>query len=412
MQPACRYVCRLGTRSLTVGGILLLLLIAVAPAEEPLPPDGLWPTPQQMRLIVDRITETAAKDRGLDQSQQADFRKRCERVVGDLLRNNTHARMAVAAISDESPPDEGLWPTRRMFEVVIERLVEDMVPDYDLDGRQRNLLNDRLKKVVIPRVEGRRKELESVIRGALIQHITGEVPTTQQVTDWSKQVVPLLKETGEVWDEMYRYMLPHLRPEQRKVWRNAYFRFRLGFTLAEAKFRSWSRGKFDRTELGKPFPGPHRGPHATTRFATEAGLDITPPPHVRDPVLGEMDDASRRPPDTDEPEDAAKTDGSKRRYVPLDRWQSHTKQFIKRHGLDEGQKTSAMAILKDIRRRANTYEELHGAEIKRLKKSLSKARGDARERLGNELSELEQPLVSLFEELRARLDELLTKSQK
>ena len=414
------YVRRAGWGSATAAGILAFLLIVTARAETPATPSSSppssppieMPPPEKIQIIVDRITEIAAKSRHLDTAQRAEFHKRCGEAFNGLVRQYSDFRLGLVAICQEEMPEEGIWPTKRQFEVVLERLVDGMVPDYDLDARQRDILQDRMRKVVLPLVEKRREQLEAVIMGGFIQYVSGEMPTTQQVSEWSKQVVPLVAETGKTWEEMYRFLLPHLRSDQRRILRKAYFEFGLGLKLAEAKVRSWAKGKFDRYEFEKPFPGPHHGPHATTRFAKQAGVDINPPPEIESDVLAEVghtkNEADGMPGQPEDTEDAE----SDRRYIPLDRWQSYTKAFIKRHHLDEGQKTSALAILADVRQRARNYEQAHTKELKQLRRTVRKSKGEERTRVQEDLNELEQPLHELLDELRSRLDETLRERQQ
>jgi hypothetical protein len=109
------------------------------------------------------------------------------------------------------------------------------------------------------------------------------------------------------------------------------------------------------------------------------------------------------------------SDGSPDRqdgYAPLDKWQSHTQRFIKRYGLDEGQKTAAMSILKETRSRAKAYERSHKKELGRLRKAVRKAKGQVKSRRLAELAEVDAPLQEIYEELQTRLDNLLTVSQR
>jgi len=270
--------------------------------------------------------------------------------------------------------------------VVIERFVDDMAPGYGFDERQRRLLLERLKKAAPPALEQHREVLEPVISDILVQYVTGEMPTPEQVAEWSEKLLPSYRELGSVWEETYQYMLPHLRPAQRSQWRRAYFVYKLGYTMGEAKLKSLAQGRFDPRELGRPWPGPHRGPGGILEEAKKAGMDPVPSP-------GPRSSSYRKP------------------HAQLDSWEKHARQFIQRHQLDEGQATSVLAILRDTQEQARAYRRRHAKKLAHLDVRLREAKGEALAEVMEELDELERPLRGLFREFHARLDGLLVDSQ-
>jgi hypothetical protein len=384
---------------------------------QPVPSDNYWPNPEHLRVYVDRLTDAAARRRGFDENQRAAFRKKCEEACVTLLKGSRQLRMAAAAITSEPVVPQGTWPTPRMWNLILDRLVDDMAPGYGFDARQTELFRDWARRVALPRLETMRWTLEPAITDIMGQYTLREVPTTQAVTEWSIQLLPCYHELGATWDEGYRYMLPHLRPEQRAQWRRAYFIFKLGFDVGEAKLRSLAQGRFDPRELFKAWPGPHRAQEAIIAEAKQAGLVSGMPPKAEASAIGEVGrevapSTAPAMPGARGQKIPAPSGDSGERFIPLDRWQTYTKQFIGRYRLDEGQKTSAMAILKEVRERADAYRKARQKDFSRLEKSLRTTQGDTRAAAQAELMELERPMQVLFEELRARLDQILTESQR
>ncbi len=392
---------------------LLLASTGGAVATEPARPAGSWPTRRQIGLILDRVTEEAARTFELDEQQRKAFRRKGERACVGLfgMKEATPSTQEVAASADEA--EHTYWPTSDQIGMIVDQSVAGSVRIYGLDGHQREVFRKRSKTALVAFAEKHKQALEPVFAEVLAHRIAGKVPTTQRVAGWSQKLLPVAQDFQAEWDAGYRRMLSHLRPEQRAKWRRDYAVFKVGCAMGTAKLRGWAQGGFRQAEWSKPFPGPHLGPDNVLAQAKKEGVDTTPSSSVMGPVV----DLRNRPsPATLAPgnrlssriQSTPSNDG----YVPLDRWQSYTKQFVKRYHLDEGQATAAMAILKEMRQRADNYRRGHGKEFARLGKELHASKGDERERVRAELVALEGPLQALFDELRDRLDNLLDESQR
>lgn len=106
-------------------------------------------------------------------------------------------------------------------------------------------------------------------------------------------------------------------------------------------------------------------------------------------------------------------------FDPLGQWERYTLSFIERHGLDDGQRERALAILRDCRDMGNVHlvrarERIARWEERRRQMAESRspnaAESDALER---ERRQIADPLDRIFEErLKPRLDALLTTGQR
>jgi hypothetical protein len=399
---------------------LVLLTLASQHAAGQQPPTILAsqpdyrPSPEQLKVFVDRLTDIAVRKHGLDDVERSEMRARIEKTVEGMLQRSRQLRMAAAAMASEATATHGIWPTLAMWHRVADAMVDDMGPGYGFNASQKDLLKDWLKRIALPRLEGMRGTLEPSIGEIMVQYASGRVPTSQAVIDWSRQLLPCLHELGVTWEEAYRYMLPHLRPEQRNQWRKAYFVFKLGFDMGESKLRSVAQGNFDMRELYSTWPGAQHGKEKIIEQARSAGIDPTPPPGLERTAVSEVGNEVAG---TAGPQDEAPPSGRgavtvNPSFVPLDRWQNYTRRFIVRHRLDEGQKTSAMAILKEVRDRASAYRRSHENDFQRLHEAIRKAQGDAKTGLQDELAQLERPLQELYDEFSGRLDQILTEAQR
>jgi len=87
-------------------------------------------------------------------------------------------------------------------------------------------------------------------------------------------------------------------------------------------------------------------------------------------------------------------------------WEKYVQDFNARHELTAAQAASSQSILKDVRRRAQLVEKRNAtslAEAERMR--------DRTLRL-QRLAELNKPVDQLFEELKKRLNGLLTAAQR
>lgn len=336
-------------------------------------------------------------------------------VIGCVLLGSS----GNARAQDDS--EGGIWLTPRMIKLIVERIVNDKAAIYGFDEKQRAIYREKLAKGLPAFLEKNQATIQPIMNDVLVHRIGGQVPSAQKVAGWAQKVQPVFKELAAGHKDLYQTMRPHMRPKQRAKWARDHFVEGLGFTLAERKLQSFAEGKFDVREWQarrqeRRRPGAKRGPARIMEEAKKAGLDTEPPADLGDNVVADVGTQSAEQPAstvigprrTQTPPRSSAAES----YVPLDKWQSHAKQFIKRYGLDEGQKTSAMAILKETRARAQGHSKRHAREIQRLRKGLRKAKGAGKARLSERLAELEAPLREIFEEYQERLNQILTESQR
>ncbi|HOA73321.1 MAG TPA: hypothetical protein PL151_11645 [Phycisphaerae bacterium] len=95
-------------------------------------------------------------------------------------------------------------------------------------------------------------------------------------------------------------------------------------------------------------------------------------------------------------------------YVPGtagDSWERFVEAFCAKFELDEAQRASAMSILRDVQARRDQYRTSHADELEAANQI-----DDARFR-AERIEQLMQPIGSLYEELRSRLDRIPTSAQ-
>lgn len=87
-------------------------------------------------------------------------------------------------------------------------------------------------------------------------------------------------------------------------------------------------------------------------------------------------------------------------------WEKYVRDFVRHHRLTETQALAAMSILKNVLNRAEQIERVNADKAGELEKITDKSAREARRK------ELDKPIDQLFEELKRRLDGLLTAAQR
>jgi hypothetical protein len=94
------------------------------------------------------------------------------------------------------------------------------------------------------------------------------------------------------------------------------------------------------------------------------------------------------------------------------KWVAYVRRFCTRYHLDKAQRAAAHAILKDLQERAQNYRGARMDQIKKLKATIRQAESpQARREATAALRESLRPNDDLFEELKARLENIPTADQ-
>ena len=247
-------------------------------------------------------------------------------------------------------------------------------------------------------VNRHRAVLQSLFNEILEMQLAGETPTADRVATFARDLEPVLADARRTLKGTYDEMIPRLRPEQRRKWDGDYLKIWAGLSVAEAKLQRWKQGLFKPDEWPLPAAGGNRGRGVASAPAGE---------QASDDQSGLLDAPLRL---------FAGRGGSRldddRRDVPLDQWQAYVKRFIRRHKLDKAQANQAMAILKEVRQRAEDVEKQNRDLFQRIEKELPRADRERRAKLRADLHELREPVRNLFDELQVRLDNVLRSDQR
>ena len=309
----------------------------------------------------------------------------------------------------------GPWLPKSIVDAGLKRMVHDLAGRHKMDAKQTAVFEKQALTRWPAFLEKHRPVLQKIVNEYLEAVIIGDPPTAERVAEWAKALQPVMKAAVGEFEGTYKAVRKVLRPEQHKLWDQDQKGFRLAKTVAGFEVARLAQGKFDPRKWVAPWPKPPADarmpvPPVKTTSAEDS--------RERAASAGRSSRSARGgksgPPRFGErraSESAGVISGRGSVRSP-DAWESYVKQFIKRHGLGRGQANQAMAILKDLRGQAKAHEKKHAGEIKKLERSISAADPAAKPRFQAQLDELRGPVADLFDDLRDRLDALLTEAQR
>ena len=307
-----------------------------------------------------------------------------------------------------------------------ERLVEMASRTYELDDSQKELVRNEIELIGAERraAMGDQAEEYDKLREEMSQF-------------WRKRREAAAQQSGEqgdrraFWrgirdDPEFRKLRSRMREIDRKYpfnWRDSIQRVESllpeeqaakGHAKLEQRFQR--RDQFRRQRRERAAQREQRSAEQAIRDA-EAALRDAQSPEQRESAQKLLADARKKISQRALSEDArrslqARIDAAERAAAktnkprPLGPWEKHVQGFIQNHALTPAQQTAAMAILKDMQTRRAQIERVYAPQI-----TAAEQLKDPKARK-KRLAELNKPTEKLFEELKTRLDRLLTASQR
>lgn len=286
--------------------------------------------------------------------------------------------------------EEGLWPSPKLMRLMLARWAEDISEQYDLDDEQRG----QVRKMVTRRwekfLEENRETIRPLMNEFLELRMELEPPPKEKVQDWAKRAQPMFEEFRKQIDEGTSEFREVLRPMQRVKFEVDAIQFGVGMSFVEKQLRDYQSGEFEPEEFWLP--------HGE-RFRRERG--------------------ERRRKDREEFAQAVQEAQSEAKSpdqieLELTRWEEYVAAFIQAHGLDEGQRTTVLSVLNELRGRAKDHRDRRREEIDDLERRIADGSPGESERqeLKDRLVELYGPIDEMFRELQRRTDAVLTAEQR
>jgi hypothetical protein len=277
-------------------------------------------------------------------------------------------------------PTEGFWPTQKMMDRFIDRIIDGMADEYNFDDSQLELTRQLFKARFPEFLNENRAEIQTLLNQYFEALLDDRPPAVEDVADWAGRVQPLMTEFGEVCTEVAEGMREYLNDDQTVMLDAQYVTFQAGMKMAQNKLAIWADGGYDpETEWI------HQGSRQHGRQDSQA---------AEGDATAEAETAAARP--------AAKDD-----------WTIYTEQFIERYELNDEQKQKAFTFLRHQQEARDRYLRRNVDEMARVTRLLTEAETEEERAASLEAYQrLNAPVDRLFEQLKQRLDTLPTRAQR
>lgn len=284
---------------------------------------------------------------------------------------------------------EGLWPSKKLMNLMLTRWADQISRKYDLEENQRT----KVRQAVVERwgtfLNENRSTIQPLANEFVEMRMDLEPPTKEQVQAWARRVMPAFEKFREQVNQGTSEFREILNPLQRAEFELEALQFGVGMQVAEQKLKQWQKGEFEKVEFWEPTGAERRQRRAERRRRR-------------------MEQARKIA------ESAPQSQETDQIALELKAWEKYVREFIRIYKLDEGQRTAVLSVLSELKERALAHRDRHRDDIVRLERRIGTFTG-AEEDLADlkkQLTELYGPIDDMFKELRRRAEPIPTAEQR
>ena len=277
----------------------------------------------------------------------------------------------------------GFWPSPRMTEYALRRWSAQVANEYELGEEQTQALEEMMLRRWPKWMKQNRRLIQPVVNEFMENRIAPEPPSPEQISKWAGRALKAFgsarDELREAQDEFRRT----LSPSQKMRFDVDVTKMNVGMEVFEQKIKTWQEGQYATREF---WDRPHWMPKETTN--------------------------GKASPDPSAKGGGTELAGTEPQTVPLDRWESFVADYIRRYSFDQEQTTSAWSIMGDLRAQAEAHKDRHREEYEQIEQRVAQAKDGDRRNWVDRRKFLDNRIDRLFEELKDRLERLLTDAQR
>lgn len=321
-------------------------------------------------------------------------------------------------------PQPGFWPTQRMVDGILMRIVDDMERDYGFDFEQKEMALELLQDYIPRFMNENRAEIQELTNMYFEAILNDQPPTPEEVASWAQRVMPLMDEFRSMGETMAEDMRGFLTEEQAIKLEGNLEAFRTGMEIGTTRMKGWADGNYDpvtewyrnpdfekqETERAKAAEKKMLAARdeAIERTRLERGLGTPETAQPTEPVVTHAPPAVQ--PDSNRTRStaaAAPPDAQK------DEWEAYVEQFCKRYSLTEDQRQTAQRYLRGRQQERDRIKLRIADKLERIQKLFAEAKTPADvKKAEEELKKVNAPIERTFERLKQQLDKLPTPTQR
>lgn len=309
----------------------------------------------------------------------------------DAERNSMDQR-----VKDESTqalkPMEGFWPSSRLIQLSLIRLLDDISAKYDLDQHQQKKTRDEAARRWGKFLKENRAALQPLMKEFLEMRLERQPPSKKRIQSWAKRVVPVFEKYQKELDDVAKNFRKVLNPIQQDAFDLDLMQMGLSMQLVGEMLREWKEGRFQ------------------PEFIWESRNDVFNFEKVRPGKTPKVEKSRKEHVENQQ----QKKNPPDHVLIELGAWEQYVQKFMRDHHLDEGQRDATRSCLSELKFRAMAHRNRYDLDIKKLEQRIQKHRGDQKdfEKIKEKLLQLYGPIDDLFVELKLRIEQIPTAGQR
>lgn len=297
-------------------------------------------------------------------------------ILACLFVTPARAQSKIQPENDPTDPT-GLWDA----DVMMEQATINISRRYNLNQEQEAYTRQLLKSRTRAFLAEHEDDLRGMLKELFVQQLRGATPDSEQAQTWGHRAEPLLEAAKKAILDGNLEWRDVLDEKQRKIHDIDLRLMNKNFQMLEERFTRWSQGDFKPSDYLTARPAPASGIRQRPRLSPTAPL---------------------KPSSVQRSEDF---------------WDIYVKKFIRDYDLDDAQRNSALAILKDMKEKVARVRKHSETERKAAQEALhqlirDKADSQKLKEASRRMRLAHAPIAQLFEELRSRLARLPTEAQR
>ena len=300
-------------------------------------------------------------------------------------------------------PPEGLWPSKKLLNLMLGRWAEQVSEKYGMDDVQTAKLRAKATERWSGFLEQNRSEIQPIVNEFIEMRMELQPPQKDRVQAWAERTTPVFDKFRAQLDQGMAEFREILTYFQRVKFEIDALKLGVGMKLAEGKLKQWKNGEFDENEFWEPTAAERRRRRAERRRRREEA-EKTAEADATAPAVPTSADASTTPP----------PDQTDQIAVELEAWGRYVEEFIRIYVLDEGQRDAVLSVLSELKDRAIAHRDRRRADIAKLEQRIKTFNGadDQLLDLKKRLTELYGPIDDMFKELKRRAEQIPTQKQR
>lgn len=320
-------------------------------------------------------------------------------------------------IDDQPParrqarPSSGFWPTPRMMDLFIDRLVEDDLADtYGLDEDQVYNVQETIRERFPTWLNEHRGEIMQLTNEYLEALLNDEPPSPEDVAQWAQRALPLLDGFMDQFEGSAEDMRMFLTDDQQIIMDGQLAAFRVGMGFMTQRLGQWSEGGFNPEEHWIHNAQAQRYQHEQEVYMKQE-MEAAKREAMGEASYQQFEVIRQQQRHADQHAGPRPANAPS---LPKDEWTRYTEDFIRRYELNDEQQQQAYRILRALHEQRDKYlrREAIRNRIDEAEEMLTKAETDEqRARAQAAVEGLKRPLERMFQTLKERLLKLPTRAQ-